>query len=87
MADAVQREQALAAKKEQASRWAQARMHVDAEIAQADERRDFHRQLERSLVKLDRREQRQAKDNPAYRELLTDLQALPGQLKEWWGSL
>ena len=46
--------------------------------------REFHQKLNRALAKLDRREQRQAKENPAWRELVTDLRAIPTRVELWF---
>jgi len=57
---------------------------VDAE--EERNRRSFHQALERTLMRLDQREQRQAKSNPAWRELITDIRAIPKQVELWFSK-
>lgn len=44
----------------------------------------FHRNLDRMLVKLEKREQRQAIENPAWRELWQDIRQIPLRIELWW---
>ena len=75
-----QQRRELAAQRTQAD---DARKKQLAEIQESNERRTFHQALESMLIKLDRRDRRQEKQNPAFRELMTDLRAIPKQIEMW----
>ena len=58
---------------------------VARDEAQEGQRRlTFHRNLDRMLVKLEKREQRQAIENPAWRELWQDIRQIPLRIELWW---
>ena len=74
----------LSAAKEQlvAERQEEKRM-ARAAVKEAHERARFHRDINKTLERLDVREQRRAKENPAWAEFWTEVCSIPGQVERW----
>jgi len=58
----------------------------EAEVKENKKRQEFHAALERMLIKLEKRDDRQAKANPAWTELTADLRQIPRKIELWWNS-
>ena len=54
-----------------------------AAVKEAHERARFHRDINKTLERLDVREQRRAKENPAWAEFWTEVRSIPGQVERW----
>ena len=83
-AERGRRDQVAAERQAQKAREKDARKRELAEVEEAKYRRTFHSALDKMLVKLDKREERQAKANPAWNELMTDVRAMIRPIERWF---
>lgn len=65
-------------------RWEDLREEQRKEVQQAKERQQFHHRLNQSLERLEKREARLAKANPAAVEAWADFRAMPMRIERWF---
>ena len=61
----------------------QLRAEAKTKVAEEEERLKYHKRLNQSLERLEAKEQRLAKVNPAFTELMADVRAVPGRIERW----
>lgn len=63
--------------------WAQVKAKADADAEETRQAARYHKRLQASVDRLQRREAWQAKRDPAFEELMNDLRNTPARVERW----